>query len=681
MKVFLTSLVLILTFIVTDSVATTYYVNAKKGSDSNSGKNARKAWATTYKVKEQTFKPGDKILFKTGTAYEGALELKGSGEPNNPIIVDSYGDGKKPQIHGQGWKPYALLLHNVEHWEVNNLAFTNYGEKAEGGRRGVVVSANNIGELNHIILNNLTISHVNGKLSKKDGGGGGILIKNNVGVKTTPVNKGEIDTLTGFATKGWDIGSIQVDQENALYITTAAGKTKAYDAHGGGWLRYIDNTRNQIEDGFSSRAPKGADGIYLYMSHHRSFHKQGIAREIENINMNSDYVVSADGAADGSLVWGYSYTKLGQTNETSVTLTNEVKSDRTWVTIEDTFKTPADIDTNRPFKIFLRTVGEDSENIYKTAKSQMWADNYSLTQTSGGAISSRFVDLQITNNHIFNTQRNGINFQGIASRKNWYPSLDVVIKGNVIEKVPGDGIVVIGTDGALIEGNVLRNFPDTLPEGDAAAGIWPWSADNTIVQYNEVSGHKAKWDGQGFDADFNSIGTIIQHNYSHDNYGGFLLVCNNGAKYKQDKNIGTINTIVRGNVSINDGIRPYPTHKGMFSPTFHLTGPIENTHIYDNLIIIPKKAQGVDNTLVDIDNWGGPWPKNTLLENNTIHFEDEIKVSLKDIKDVFFKNNTLSKKVTNIGQDNNQIMQNTPFDLKALGQLAQKKLNENKTYE
>ena len=158
-------------------------------------------------------------------------------------------------------------------------------------------------------------------------------------------------------------------------------------------------------------------------------------------------------------------------------------------------------------------------------------------------------------------------------------------------------------------------------------------------------------------------------------------MCNNGTKYKQDKNIGTVKIIIRGNVSINDGIRPYPTHKGMFSPTFHLTGPIENTHIYDNLIIIPKKSEGVDNTLIDMDNWGGPWPMNTLLENNEIHFEDEIKISLKEIKDVFLKNNSFSKQVANFNPENNKIMQSKAFNLKALERLAQTKLNGNKTYE
>jgi len=476
MRLLFFTFVLLLT--VTESFATTYYIDAKTGKDNNNGQSKKQPWASIFKVNKQTFNAGDKILFKAGHQYSGVLEPKGSGKPNAPIIIDSYGEGTKPQINGNGWKPHALLLHNIQYWEVNNLAITNHGKKSKARRRGVIVSAENIGELHHIVLRNLSIHHVNGSLVKKEGAGSGILIKN-----------------------------------------------------------------------------------------------------------------------------------------------------------------------------------------------------------GGDKVPSRFIDLQILDNHIHHTERNGINFNGNSSRKKWFPSLNVVIKGNLIEDVPGDGIVVIGTDGALIEGNLLRNFPDILPQGDAAAGIWPWSADNTLIQYNEVSGHKAKWDGQGFDSDFNSIGTIIQHNYSHDNYGGFLLVCNKGNTYKQDRNIGTLNTIVRGNVSINDGIRPYPTHRGIFSPTFHLTGPIENTHIYDNMIIIPKKPDGVDNTLVDIDNWGGPWPMKTLFENNEVYFEDQIQVKLKAIKDVLFKNNTFSSKVVDLDPTTNDFKEKTPFDLTELERLAQQKLSENKNYE
>ena len=166
--------------------------------------------------------------------------------------------------------------------------------------------------------------------------------------------------------------------------------------------------------------------------------------------------------------------------------------------------------------------------------------------------------------------------------------------------------MIFGCDGAIVEHNTLRDFPDILPDSEAAAGIWPFSSDNTIIQFNEVSGHKAKWDAQGYDSDWNSVGMIIQNNYSHDNYGGFVLVCNAGASYGEKINIGTTNTIIRNNLSINDGIRPYPTiRRGVFSPTFHITGPVENTYIHDNIIIIPTKNQNVDNTIVRIDTWWG----------------------------------------------------------------------------
>ncbi len=213
-----------------------------------------------------------------------------------------------------------------------------------------------------------------------------------------------------------------------------------------------------------------------------------------------------------------------------------------------------------------------------------------LIRNGGDIYPIRFIGLKITNNHIHHSGRNGISFHGNSRRDKWFPNLDVLVKANLIEQVPGDGIVVIASDGAIIEHNILRDFPATLPQGDAAAGIWPWSADNTIIQFNKVSGHKAKWDGQGFDSDFNSFGTIIQYNYSHDNYGGFLLVCNKGQKLGKN-NKGTVDTIIRGNVSINDGIRPYPTHAGVFSPTFHITGPVENTQIYNNIIIVPKNQK------------------------------------------------------------------------------------------
>lgn len=437
-----------------------YYIDAEYGNDANSGYSPQSAWASLEKVNQTEFKPGDQLLFKAGSSWNGQLELKGSGSAKAPIRVNRYGVGKKPAIYGGGKKLQTLLLQNVQYWEIRNLEITNTGAEPLAKRRGVMVSAKNFGDCHHIVLDSLEVHHVNGSLIKSEGGGCAIF----------------------------------------------------------------------------------------------------------------------------------------------------------------------------------------------------W-------QNSGDSLKTRFIDLQITNCHLHHCERNGINSSGYTNRKKWHPSLQVVIRRNLLEQIPGDGIVPIGTDGALVEHNIMRDCPDMFTTTEAAAGIWPWSADNTIIQFNEVSGHKANWDGQGFDADWNCQNTIIQYNYSHDNYGGFLLVCNNGANVHTDQNIGTTNTIVRYNVSINDGIRPYKTGpKGWFSPLMHLTGPIENTQIYNNVFVVPAKlAPEIDRTIVRMDNWGGPWPENSLFANNVFYVLENSGFSFAEDRHTTFSNNCFYGQFTNRPKDPAAIFEDPQF--------------------
>ncbi|WP_430814961.1 right-handed parallel beta-helix repeat-containing protein [Carboxylicivirga sp. RSCT41] len=265
--------------------------------------------------------------------------------------------------------------------------------------------------------------------------------------------------------------------------------------------------------------------------------------------------------------------------------------------------------------------------------------NGSLVKSKGGGSAilwcnhgdkyiTTFDSLIIQNCHLKDCARNGINARGYTKRDNWHPSTNVIIRNNLLEGIPGDGIVPIGTDGALIEYNTMRDCPDILSHAEAAAGIWPWSADNTLIQFNEVSGHTAKWDGQGFDSDWNCINTTIQYNYSHDNYGGFLLICNKGNTINTPSNVGTKNTIVRYNVSVNDGIRPYPTERrGWFSPCMHISGPVENNYIQHNLFLFPEKeSTDIDRTFIQMDNWGGPWANKTLVANNQMEFTEPYRM-------------------------------------------------------
>ncbi|MFC4776645.1 DNRLRE domain-containing protein [Paenibacillus sp. GCM10023252] len=153
----------------------------------------------------------------------------------------------------------------------------------------------------------------------------------------------------------------------------------------------------------------------------------------------------------------------------------------------------------------------------------------------------------------------------------WYPSTNVKISNNYVHDVGGDGIVPQVTDGAIVEYNTVNGF--NRRSGTYNAGIWAWSADNTIIQYNEASGGKTTLDGQGFDFDYGQTGTIIQYNYSHDNEGGFLLTCN--CNYPSVSK----NLIARYNISQNDKAR-----------LFEFSGGPTNMQVYNNTIYLDASS-------------------------------------------------------------------------------------------
>jgi hypothetical protein len=245
--------------------------------------------------------------------------------------------------------------------------------------------------------------------------------------------------------------------------------------------------------------------------------------------------------------------------------------------------------------------------------------NGSNTEKVNGGISyhcvgdvkpSRFVDLHIENNRIRHVDRSGIfGWSSHWTRTKWYPSLGVVIRGNVLDDIGGDGIVNVATDGALVEYNVVAHASQRSQ--DYNVGIWPWSADNTVVQYNEVYGTRGQHDAEGFDSDWNSRNTIIQYNYSHDNDGGFLLICNEGSQNPNDS-AGNVGTIVRYNVSQNDH------HRGI-----KLSGPVKNTLIYNNTIYVGK---GENSDVVLHTDWTG-WASDTYFYNNIFYVEGSARFS------------------------------------------------------
>jgi hypothetical protein len=223
---------------------------------------------------------------------------------------------------------------------------------------------------------------------------------------------------------------------------------------------------------------------------------------------------------------------------------------------------------------------------------------------------SRFIDLRIEDNRISHVDRSGIfGWSTHWTRSKWYPSLEVVIRKNVLDDIGGDGIVNVATDGALVEYNVVARASQRSQ--DYNVGIWPWSADNTVIQFNEVYGTRGQHDAEGFDSDWNSRNTVIQYNYSHDNDGGFLLICNEGSQSPRES-AGNTGTIVRYNISQNDH------HRGI-----KLSGPVKNTLIYNNTIYVGKD-ENVD--VVLHTDWTG-WASDTYFYNNIFYVEGTARFS------------------------------------------------------
>ena len=140
---------------------TTYYVSSLNGNDANSGTSAAQAWKTLKAVNSRTFSPGDKILFERGTQYTGRLVAHGSGAEGFPIVVDAYAEGSKPRIDGDSLDMEAVLLYNVQYWEINNLEITNRAPQVPDVA-GVRVHIKNFGKARHIYLRNLYVHDVNG---------------------------------------------------------------------------------------------------------------------------------------------------------------------------------------------------------------------------------------------------------------------------------------------------------------------------------------------------------------------------------------------------------------------------------------------------------------------------------------------------------------------------------------
>ena len=181
--------------------------------------------------------------------------------------------------------------------------------------------------------------------------------------------------------------------------------------------------------------------------------------------------------------------------------------------------------------------------------------NYDGTSIPGSGNYYGYNGLLLQNNIVKRVGLEGLRNKTTPDTKGLANS-NIVFRGNYLEDIFGDGIVVDGVQSSdalnargnhmngLVESNVIIRAC-AAPNSGAAnyAAVWAMTCIDTTFQYNEVYGSIYGWnDGEAWDIDIGSNRVIYQYNFSHHNQGGAILFMS-----------GITNGIFRYNISANDG--------------------------------------------------------------------------------------------------------------------------------
>ncbi|WP_018613402.1 right-handed parallel beta-helix repeat-containing protein [Segetibacter koreensis] len=245
-------------------------------------------------------------------------------------------------------------------------------------------------------------------------------------------------------------------------------------------------------------------------------------------------------------------------------------------------------------------------------------------------------DVSITNSLLHDNGSAGIKLFAQASyvHKNIYIAHTKVYNNAGIAEQDssnsGSGILLGNVNGAVVEyctaynNGWLHQSPDGGPQG-----IWTYESNNVVIQFNESHHNKTgnTKDGGGFDLDGGSTNSILQYNYSHDNYGGgFLIAQHAGASL-------TKNNIIRYNISENDGRKN--DYGGIHMWSSNSNGGIQNSEIYNNTVYItastnatPKaffiRSGGISGVKVRnniFQTTGGVWLVNVPYTSTSYYFQ------------------------------------------------------------
>ena len=255
---------------------------------------------------------------------------------------------------------------------------------------------------------------------------------------------------------------------------------------------------------------------------------------------------------------------------------------------------------------------------------------FTVSGTPTGEV-TRFHNISVTNCQVENVTRTGISVGATVygdiitpeteattieeSAIQQYGHTEVLIENNYVKQSGGDAIVPQFCYKPLIQYNVSDTASFSHSKWDLTskengtwqvnAGIWPWLCYFPNFQYNEAFNTVDNYDGEAFDCD-SGTGTIYQYNYSHDNEGGFMLICS-------PKNF---DSLIRYNISQNDRKHLFLVSNSLNpeynDPRYPGITEEETANVYNNTFYT---GAGLDVTVMSQEEPGYVRMKNNLFYN------------------------------------------------------------------
>ena len=238
-----------------------------------------------------------------------------------------------------------------------------------------------------------------------------------------------------------------------------------------------------------------------------------------------------------------------------------------------------------------------------------------------------FQNVVLSNLSVHDVTKNGIEIFGFVSQTlaGWAHK-NVSVSNCEVYHVPGslvtsalegNGIVMSGVDGGMIQHCVAHDNGQNNSRCGGPVGIWSLESNNVTIQFCEsYRNHNGTGcDGAAFDLDGGMTNSTMQYNYSHDNDGsGYLL-----GQYENARPWS--NNTVRYNIGENDGMLN-EGGIGLFKgPGTTMSG----ANIYNNTIYVSHQPANNNESAVYFTNWttgidNVSFYNNIFITTGNLHF-------------------------------------------------------------